>query len=280
LDLGYANGRWKDLHLSGSIEIENGTGNVGVGVGALRVTSGDYNTGTGVAAGYTLAGGDNNTFLGFAAGYTSTGSRNTFVGARNGTLGSGQSMTTGNANTILGGFSGNQDGLNIRTRSSHVVLSDGDGDRRFHAAEKGTNIYARKDNRAGGWSFGANIVAGTGTVTITLAKVPSRGGNDEVMFMVDCISVNAVSNCSGSFLNGLARIDTNGGGESLVQPTKTQCGNNPGTVTLQWDKSANPYLLQAVCVRGANYQQFMFQTSFVAYDVNVQVEHGADLETG
>ena len=260
-----------------------GAENVFLGYQAGKaVTTGSYQTIVGGFAGQVLTTGTNNTLVGDHAGDDlTTGSYNCFVGARtSGSTYPGGKITTGSKNTILGSYNGNQGGLDIRTRDNHVILSDGDGDRRFHAAEKGTNIYARKDNRAGGWSFGANIVAGTGTVTITLAKVPTRGGNDEVMFMVDCISVNAVSAASGSFLNGLARIDTNGGSESIVQPTKTQCGNNPGTVTLQWDKTSSPYLLQAVCVRGYNYQQFMFQTSFVAYDVNVQVEHGADLETG
>jgi len=38
-------------------------------------------------------------------------------------------MTTGNKNTIIGGFNGNQDGLDIRTDDNWVVLSDGDGNR-------------------------------------------------------------------------------------------------------------------------------------------------------
>ena len=39
-------------------------------------------------------------------------------------------MTTGGSNTILGGFSGNQGGLDIRTASNYIVLSDGDGNPR------------------------------------------------------------------------------------------------------------------------------------------------------
>jgi hypothetical protein len=39
-------------------------------------------------------------------------------------------MTTGNKNTILGGFSGNQGGLDIRTADNYIVLSDGDGNPR------------------------------------------------------------------------------------------------------------------------------------------------------
>ena len=41
-------------------------------------------------------------------------------------------MTTGSANTILGGYSGNQGGLDIRTASNYIVLSDGDGNPRMY----------------------------------------------------------------------------------------------------------------------------------------------------
>jgi hypothetical protein len=96
----------------------------------LNSTTSNYNSAFGSAAGYTNVTGENNTYLGFAAGYSATGSRNTFVGARNGTHGSGQLMTTGSANTILGAFDGNQGGVDLRTQSNIVVLSDGDGNPR------------------------------------------------------------------------------------------------------------------------------------------------------
>jgi hypothetical protein len=67
-----------------------------------------------------------NTFVGYEAGYNSTGTINTFVG-----YDAGVSMTTGAKNTIIGGYSGNQGGLDIRTASNYIVLSDGDGNPRF-----------------------------------------------------------------------------------------------------------------------------------------------------
>ena len=39
-------------------------------------------------------------------------------------------MTTGSKNTILGNFAGNSGGLDIRTASNYIVLSDGDGNPR------------------------------------------------------------------------------------------------------------------------------------------------------
>jgi hypothetical protein len=41
--------------------------------------------------------------------------------------GVGYLVSSGAKNTIIGGFSGNQGGLDIRTASNYIVLSDGDG---------------------------------------------------------------------------------------------------------------------------------------------------------
>ena len=147
---------------------ENTTGGSGVGIGreALRYnTTGSFNTAVGRSAlvsnttasnntavgyqaGYTnttggssvyignLAGytsnNNGNTFVGFAAGYYSTGTRNTFIGGgiSGSSDGAGSAMTTGSKNTILGTYNGNQGGLDIRTASNHIVLSDGDGNPR------------------------------------------------------------------------------------------------------------------------------------------------------
>lgn len=142
LDLGRSARRFKDLYLSGGIEIENGTGNVGVGKQALNSNTGSYNTALGYQAGYSqttggnnikigpyagyLGNGNQNCFIGRSAGYNSTGSNNTFVG-RSPTDGAGGAMTTGSKNTIIGGYDGNQYNQDIRTVSNNIVLSDGDG---------------------------------------------------------------------------------------------------------------------------------------------------------
>jgi len=115
INLGAASARFKDLHLSGSIEIENGTGNVGVGKNALAVNTADYNTA-----------------VGWYAGNAVTGGYNTFVGAYSGGL-----VSSGTNNTILGRFSGNQSGLDIRTSSNNIVLSDGDGNPRLYINSSG-----------------------------------------------------------------------------------------------------------------------------------------------
>ena len=117
----------------------------------LSNTTASNNTAVGYQAGYTNSTGINNVFLGgvagytsngssnlhvgYGAGYSSTGSNNTFVGAfGTGSTACGGSMTTGSKNTILGAYNGNQGGLDIRTASNYIVLSDGDGNPRMYNA--------------------------------------------------------------------------------------------------------------------------------------------------
>ena len=91
-------------------------------------TTAQYNTFLGYQAGYNFAGtGDTtNAFISSRAGYNQTsGTANTYVGEA-----AGFSMTTGSKNSILGRFGGNQGGLDIRTASNYIVLSDGDGNPR------------------------------------------------------------------------------------------------------------------------------------------------------
>jgi hypothetical protein len=109
-----------------------GTGNTAVGPAAgSGITSGTTNIAMGnsaMAVGPVTGG--TNIAIGWGAGIALTsGSSNTFVGSgRAGfSFGAGSAMTTGSANTILGTFSGNQNGLDIRTGLNYIVLSDGDG---------------------------------------------------------------------------------------------------------------------------------------------------------
>jgi len=79
----------------------------------------------GYQAGYTNSTGVANTFIGNSAGYSATGGYNTFIGQS-----AGDSVSSGTKNTILGRYSGNQGGLDIRTANNYIVLSDGDGNPR------------------------------------------------------------------------------------------------------------------------------------------------------
>ena len=124
-----------------------GSYNVAIGKDSLRLsTTASNNTAVGYQAGYSNQTGLYNTFVGYQAGYNSIGSSgtgsnscfgilsgnqltsgtiNTFLGQS-----SGYYVTTGSKNTILGSYSGNQGGLDIRTASNYIVLSDGDGNPR------------------------------------------------------------------------------------------------------------------------------------------------------
>jgi len=114
VDLGSSGGRFKDLYLSGGIEIEKGSGNVGVGKQALNSNTASNNTAVGYQAGYSNNTGEI-TSVGYQAGFANTtGLRNTSLGdraLRSTTSGADNtasgmtalySNTTGNYNTALG----------------------------------------------------------------------------------------------------------------------------------------------------------------------------------
>jgi hypothetical protein len=104
-----------------------------VGARALQnVTSGIYNTAVGYDAGAAMVGNSENVFVGYISGQATTGGKSTFVGSDSGKL-----ITSGANNTILGRFNGNQGGLDIRTSSNNIVLSDGDGNPRTYIDNSG-----------------------------------------------------------------------------------------------------------------------------------------------
>jgi len=105
--------------------ITSGSQIVAVGREAAQgMTSGSAAVAVGYQSLYNATTAIGNTAIGNQAGYGSTGQYNTYLG-----WSSGYDMTTGSKNTIVGRYGGNQDGLDIRTSSNYVVLSDGDGNR-------------------------------------------------------------------------------------------------------------------------------------------------------
>lgn len=111
---------------------DNSTGgnNTAIGYVALEnVTTGNHNTTLGSHAGFNVTTERNNVFVGSGAGYSTTGGGNCFFGgygSGNG-VGSGYYMTSGDDNVIIGGYTGNNDGIDIRSQSDFIVLSDGNG---------------------------------------------------------------------------------------------------------------------------------------------------------
>ena len=105
------------------------THNTAVGFNAgVAISSGIGNTILGSSAGSVLTTGLRNTLLGYNAGLAlaTSNSDNVFVGQ-----GSGSAITSGDANVIIGRYNGNVGGLDIRTSSNNIVLSDGDGNPRI-----------------------------------------------------------------------------------------------------------------------------------------------------
>ena len=107
----------------------NTTGLYNTAVGSTALfsnTTSSNNTAVGYQAGFTQTTGHTNTNVGVKAGYgTTTGIDNTYIGPYAGIY-----MTTGSKNVIIGRHSGNFGGLDIRTSSNNIVLSDGDGNPR------------------------------------------------------------------------------------------------------------------------------------------------------
>jgi len=177
-----------------------GSNNTASGTFALfSNTTASNNTAVGYQAGYTNQTGAKNVFIGNQAGYVSTGNFNTiigneaglalstgtcntFVGGYNNTVGgSGETITTGSKNTILGIYTGNQDGLDIRTASNYVVLSDGDGNRQITMKEGQTlALDSAVPNAGTGITFPATQSASSNANTLDDYEegtwTPSLGG--------------------------------------------------------------------------------------------------------
>jgi hypothetical protein len=124
---------------------QNGSGsnNTGLGHNALfNNTTASNNTAVGYQAGYSTTTGIENVYIGQGSGYSATtNGQNTFVGRNSGYsttggfnnffgYGAGNAITSGTKNTIVGRYDGNYGGLDIRTASNYIVLSDGDGNPR------------------------------------------------------------------------------------------------------------------------------------------------------
>jgi hypothetical protein len=103
-----------------------GTESTAVGYQAAWSNTTGFITALGYRAGYA-SNGNAVVYVGYNAGVSATGSSNTFIGSS-----AGESVTSGAGNTIVGRFNGNQGGLDIRTVSDNIVLSDGGGNPRYY----------------------------------------------------------------------------------------------------------------------------------------------------
>ena len=205
--------------------------NTAVGASALAAnTTGATATAVGYQAGYSNTTGIRNVFVGEGAGYSNTtsgestyvgryagrlatGASNTFIGEEaggsvtTGTLNSflgtyaGADMTTGSKNTIVGRFLGNQGGLDIRTASNYIVLSDGDGNPRGLFDGSGNFMVNRTTSSA---KLSASASSGdifdlftSGTATGYIYNSQSTSTSNAAYFIKNGVEVGRIS-CTSS----------------------------------------------------------------------------------
>ena len=140
--------------------------NVAIGYYALNVVG--NNDGLNTWNGNTAVGA-------FAGQSVTTTLRNTFIGNN-----SGRYITTGGENTILGSYDGNQKGLDIRTSSNNVVISDGAGNIRLYANSSG-NVGIGTTNATSTLTVGGGIQLAQNNTTIvgtsgTTGEIKRIGG--------------------------------------------------------------------------------------------------------
>jgi hypothetical protein len=148
---------------SQALNKNTGTSNTAVGSYALGFgsLSSNGNVAVGESALFVLASNGNCTAVGTGAGNQTTGAKNTFIGYQ-----AGYNITTGAKHTLVGGYVGDTGGLDIRTASNYIVLSDGDGNIRLFSNNSGEIIvggvtdrgaYNLQCNGTGVWGQGAYV---------------------------------------------------------------------------------------------------------------------------
>ena len=191
----------------------SGSFNTAFGTNALfSNTTASNNTAVGYQAGYSNTTGTNNTIIGYQAGYYNVNSDSTLIGqsagfnlsysgtGRNTFIGflSGSSVTSGRYNTILGSYNGNQGGLDIRTSSNNIVLSDGDGNPRMQINGSGSVLVG---TTAGDTSNTTGITQQlySNGAYITVGKTSSAGnGEGYINFIRNGSIIGNVSQASTS----------------------------------------------------------------------------------
>jgi len=199
----------------GNLSLTSNTGGTGnTAVGHVSMTShqgGSLNTAVGAGSLTANLNGNNNTAIGQSALGTATGSNNTAVGSAAGSL-----ITNGNKNTIIGNYDGNQGGLDIRTASNYIVLSDGDGNPR---------AYWNGANATFGGTLTATTITGTQVNSDNLRldgnTLSSTDTNGNIVVAPNGTGITTFSNYlkTGNLEVGQAALGTN-----LIKATNTNGG--------------------------------------------------------
>ena len=260
----------ENVAIGGASFYSNSTGasNVAVGHGTLfSNTTASNNTAVGYHAGYSNTTGQYNTFVGQVAGVSNTtGQYNTLIGR-----GAGGSISTGSKNVVLGGYDGNQGGLDIRTSSNNIVLSDGDGNPRMRIDSSG-NVGIGTSSP----SAALHISSPSNARAIKLQNSASNSAS-QLTFLSDDGTEDAYirnqSSSSGQDILSLGtggsermRIDSSGNllvGTTIGTGLATGSGTNNGTnivsgggIHIQRNNDANIFLSKASGATNTSYIDF------------------------
>jgi hypothetical protein len=237
----------------GNASNQAGSGSRNVHIGQQ---AGGYNTGTlitavGNQAAEGLANNTNagsyGTYIGAYSGQEiNTGQVNNFFG-----YASGKQVTTGGKNTIVGSYQGNGNGLDIRTSSNNIVLSDGDGVIGMHINDSGAVHHPERGSNGDYTSYiGSVNNAGTSNRYIHV-NISTSGGD---MFWVEAIgydySANIIYGRSGGYIYNVANQTsvyagvvsgsivtqyqlTNGTLEIVIDTVSTGTTNRWGSIVLR-----------------------------------------------
>lgn len=219
----------------------NTTGYLGVAVGAYALaasSTGYQNTAVGAYA-LTASTGNYNVALGKDAGLgLTTGSYNTFAGP-----GAGYAMTTGSKNTIIGAFGGNN-GVDIRTSSNNIILSDGDGNARAMVDSSGW--FSAGDTPAylnlSVFRFNKQVTQGTQLMTVSAYPTSNE----------DSIRIYAVTTAGMSTAGSAMQVAKNGGTSRSINAAGTL--NASGADYAEYMTKASDFVLAKgdVCGIDAN----------------------------
>tara|TARA_Y100001980_G_C14554748_1_gene341954 strand:- start:688 stop:2427 length:1740 start_codon:yes stop_codon:yes gene_type:complete len=168
--------------------------NTAVGYNAgVAITTATRNTAVGSLAGASNQTSEYNTYVGYGAGQSTTGQGNTFIGDASGNsvvagefntlLGqqAGNAITSGDKNTVIGRYNGNQGGLDIRTSSHAIVLSDGDGvPKMFH--DGGVNWFIGNYTSNAYWPAAASSSSQHGILFQNTTGALGVSTNDAIYF--------------------------------------------------------------------------------------------------
>jgi len=215
---GYGNCAIGEIALQDNV---SGIGNSAFGKESLRRNNGNYNSAFGGGAGYNITTGTLNTLVGFVSGYN---------------------VTTGSKNTILGPYNGNQGGLDIRTLSNYIVISDGDGNPRIWVNNTGQVNFPGGAVLPGGTANGVLYLNASGVVTsgTSLAFLPNITGASTSPLLDITGTWNTTGAANGIRLNvtdtasaaGTLLMDLRVGGVSRTRVSKSGNLGISGNLTL------------------------------------------------